>query len=318
MSQRVLVTPRSLTEKREPVLGRLEAAGFELIFAKPGQSPTEEQLLELVPDCVGWIAGVEPISERVLRAATKLRVISRNGTGTDNIPLGVAKELGIRIARAEGANARGVAELSIAFILAALRNVPELDRVLKLGQWQRRSGIEIFGRLVVLIGCGAVGRMVAQMALGLGACAAAYDPFPDYSFAPTVDSRFRWISFEEAIETGDVISLHCPPLENGIPLFSGTVLKRLKEGCCLVNTARASLVDESAVLDALENGKLRVYATDVFDPEPPRAGSPLLAHPRVIATPHIGGFTEESVRRAAQTAVENLLAALNPKTEDRK
>jgi D-3-phosphoglycerate dehydrogenase len=84
MSRRVLISPRSLTEKREPVLGLLEAAGFELIFANPGRAPSEEQLLELLPGCVGWIAGVEPISERVLRAATKLRVISRNGTGTES------------------------------------------------------------------------------------------------------------------------------------------------------------------------------------------------------------------------------------------
>jgi D-3-phosphoglycerate dehydrogenase len=311
MNRRVLITPRSLTEKREPVLGRLEAAGFELIFANPGQAPTEEQLLQLLPGCVGWIAGVEPISERVLRAATKLRVISRNGTGTDNIPLSVARELGIRIERAEGANARGVAELTIALMFAALRNIPELHHALRRGQWQRRSGIEISDRLVVLIGCGAVGRMVIQMALGLGARTAAYDPFPNHSFVPAAGDRFRWVSFEEAIETGDIVSLHCPPLENGVSMFSRSVLERLGEGCCLVNTARASLVDERAVLDLLEKGRLRAYATDVFEPEPPRAESPLLAHPRVIATPHIGGFTEESVRRATEAAVLNLLAALS-------
>jgi D-3-phosphoglycerate dehydrogenase / 2-oxoglutarate reductase len=310
MSQRVLITPRSLTAKREAVLGLLEASGFELIFASPGLIPTEEQLLHLLPDCVGWIAGVEPISERVLRAATKLRVISRNGTGTDNIPLGLAKELGIRVERADGANARGVAELSIALIFAALRNIPELNHALKHDQWQRRIGIEIFDRLVVLIGCGAVGRMVIQMALGLGARTAAYDPFPNHTFAPAGPGEFRWISFDEAIGTADVISLHCPPLENGLPLFSRSVLDRLKQGCCLINTARANLVDESAVLDSLENGRLRAYATDVFDPEPPLAGSPLLAHRRVIATPHLGGFTEESVRRATEAAVHNLLAAL--------
>jgi D-3-phosphoglycerate dehydrogenase len=310
MSQRILITPRSLTAKREPVLRLLEASGFELIFANPGQVPTEEQLLQLLPECVGWIAGIEPISERVLRAATKLRVISRNGTGTDNIPLGVAKELGIRVERADGANARGVAELTIALMFAALRNIPELNHALMRDQWQRRIGIEIFERLVVLIGCGAVGRMVVQMALGLGARTAAYDPFPNYSFTPAGPGEFRWISFDEAISTADVISLHCPPLENGLPLFSRSVLDRLKQGCCLVNTARANLVDESAVLDSLENGRLRGYATDVFDPEPPLPGSPLLAHPRVIATPHLGGFTEESVRRAAEAAVHNLRAAL--------
>ena len=200
-------------------MGLLEAAGFELIFANPGQAPSEEQLLELLPGCVGWIAGVEPISERVLRAATKLRVISRNGTGTDNIPLGVAKELGIRIERAEGANARGVAELSIALMFAALRNIPELHHALRGGQWQRRGGIEISDRLVVLIGCGAVGRLVVQMALGLGARAAAYDPFPNYSFRPAGDGRFRWISFEEAIRTGEVISLLALPWKTVPPCF---------------------------------------------------------------------------------------------------
>jgi D-3-phosphoglycerate dehydrogenase len=148
------------------------------------------------------------------------------------------------------------------------------------------------------------------MALGLGARSAAYDPFPNYSFMPADDGRFRWISFEEAIRTGEIISLHCPPLEDGVPLFSRSVLERIKDGCCLVNTARATLIDEAAVLDSLENGRLRAYATDVFDPEPPPAGSPLLAHPRVIATPHIGGFTEESVRRATEAAVHNLLAIL--------
>jgi D-3-phosphoglycerate dehydrogenase len=310
MSRRVLITPRSLTEKRESVQEQLETAGFEVIFANPGQLPTEAQLLELLPGCVGWIAGIEPISERVLRAATKLRVISRNGTGTDNIPLGVAKELGIRIEKAEGANARGVAELAIALMFAALRNIPEQHRALKHDQWQRRSGIEIYDRLVVVIGCGAVGRMVVQMAIGLGARTAAYDPFPNDRFASAVEGSFRWMSFEEAIETGDIISLHCPALERGDPLFSRPVLERLPEGCCLVNTARATLVDESAILDSLEKGKLRAYATDVFDPEPPQPGSALLAHPRVIGTPHIGGFTEESIRRAAEAAVQNLLAIL--------
>jgi D-3-phosphoglycerate dehydrogenase / 2-oxoglutarate reductase len=310
MSQLVLITPRSLTGKREPVLDQLEARGFELRFAKPGQVPTEEQLLDLVPGCVGWLAGIEPISERVLRAATKLRVISRNGTGTDNIPLGLAKDLGIRIERAEAANARGVAELSIALMFASLRNIPELDHLLRRGVWQRRSGIEIANRLVVVIGCGAVGRLVVQMALGLGAQAAAYDLFPNHTFAPAGNDRFRWISFAEAIETGDLISLHCPPLEDRTPLLSASVIGRLKEGCCLVNTARSTLVNEAAVLEALENGKLRAYATDVFGVEPPEAGSPLLTHPRVIVTPHIGGFTEESVQRAAQAAVDNLLSAL--------
>jgi D-3-phosphoglycerate dehydrogenase / 2-oxoglutarate reductase len=107
------------------------------------------------------------------------------------------------------------------------------------------------------------------------------------------------------------VSLHCPPRADGKPLLDQPAVQRLKVGCCLINTARAKLVDEAAVLQALESGMLRAYATDVFDPEPPPPSSPLLKHERVIATPHISGFTQESVSRATLVAVENLLQALS-------
>src|SRR6202521_654886 len=110
---RILITRRSMTQKRGPELKALEDAGYELIFATPGKTPLETELLALIPGCVGWLAGVEKITDRVLRAAKGLRVISRNGTGVDNIPVQTAEELGIEIRKAEGSNARGVAELTI-------------------------------------------------------------------------------------------------------------------------------------------------------------------------------------------------------------
>jgi phosphoglycerate dehydrogenase-like enzyme len=136
MSKRILITPRSLTQHHSPDLQALENAGYELVYVRPGITPTEEELLELVPDCVGWLAGVEPISERVLRAATNLKVISRNGTGVDNIPLKVAQELRIKVLRVEAANARGVAEPAICLALAALRHRPALHCALKQGKWK--------------------------------------------------------------------------------------------------------------------------------------------------------------------------------------
>jgi D-3-phosphoglycerate dehydrogenase len=120
MSERILITPRSLTRGRSPELQPLENAGYELIYARPGQTPIEDELLELVPGCRGWLAGVEPISERVLQAATGLKAISRNGTGVDNIPLEAAQRLGIKVLRAEAANACGVAELAICLALLHL------------------------------------------------------------------------------------------------------------------------------------------------------------------------------------------------------
>ena len=308
MSQRILITPRSLTQGRSPELQPLEDAGYELVYARPGRTPTENELLELVPGCRGWLAGVEPVSERVLQAATGLKAISRNGTGVDNIPLEAAHRLGIKVLRAEAANARGVAELAICLALASLRHLPALHLDLKRGQWQLIRGREVQDRPFGLIGCGAIGRIVAQLALGLGARVVAFDPFPDPSFRP--GANFTWGSFDEILAGVDLLSLHCPPAPGGRPVMDRETLGRIKDGCCLINTARGSLVDDDAIIDALNAGKLSTYATDVFQREPPDPASPLLRHDRVLASPHVGAFTEESVRRATQKAVENLLGAL--------
>jgi phosphoglycerate dehydrogenase-like enzyme len=137
---RILITPRSITQKPGPEINALREAGYELIFSTPGKTPTEPELLDLVPGCVAWLAGVERISERVLRAAKDLRIISRNGTGIDNIPIQTAEELGIQIRKADGSNARGVAELAITLALCSLRFVPIIHAKLKQGAWDWRRG----------------------------------------------------------------------------------------------------------------------------------------------------------------------------------
>ena len=304
---RILVTPRSLTRDPDPALGRLEEDGHALIFCRPGEMPDEAELLALLPGCVGWIAGVEPISPRVLKAAAGLRAISRNGSGTDNIPLEIASTLGIRILTAPAANARGVAELAIALALAGMRHVPASHAALRDGNWQRRSGIEIEGRLFGVIGCGAVGRLVARLALALGARVRAFDPCPDASFRP--DGDFAWVDLATVMREAEILSLHCPVAPGAAPLLDARAVAGLRPGVHLINTARAGLVDETVLLAALERGHVRVYATDVFRTEPPEP-SALLRHPGVIATPHIGGLTEESVRNATVAAVENLRRAL--------
>ena len=310
---RILITPRALTRDGDPALERLREAGYELVFGPAGKTPDEATLLRLLPGCVGWIAGVEPVSAEVLqRAAPTLRAISRNGTGTDNLPREAARQAGVQVLRAEGANARGVAELAITLALSGLRHVPASSAALKAGRWERHDGLEIEDRMMVVVGCGAVGRLVVRLALGLGARAGAFDPFPDARFAP--GPGFRWMtSLDEAFAEADVLSLHCPPPPGGRPLLDAVAFARLRPGACLVNTARAGLVDEAALLAALDRGHLRAYATDVFHAEPPEP-SPLLAHERVIVTPHLGGFTRESIGRATRDAVANLLAALDGPT----
>lgn len=305
---RILVTPRSLTETgvdNVPELKPLRASGYELIAAPAGRLPTEDELLELVPGCVGWLAGVEHIGARVLGAAKDLRVISRNGAGTDAIDLEAAERAGVRVERAAGANAQGVAELTVALALSALRHIPWSAAALRIGGWRRWQGRELQDCIVGVVGLGAIGRRVAGLFGSLGSRVIGHDPFaPAEQVAP-----IRLVDLPELLASSDIVSLHAPPPADGRPLLDGPRMARIARGAVLVNTARSALVDADAVLAALEDGTLSAYAVDAFDSEPPELTA-LLQHERVLATPHIGGYTTGSVRRATTIAVANLLAVL--------
>jgi D-3-phosphoglycerate dehydrogenase / 2-oxoglutarate reductase len=309
---RILVTPRSLTETgldHVPELKLLRASGYQLVAGPAGRVPTEEELLDLVPGCVGWLAGVEQIGVRVLEAAKDLRVISRNGVGTDAIDLEAAERVGVRVERAAGANAQGVAELTLALALTALRHVPWSAAALRAGGWRRWQGRELQDCIVGVVGLGAIGGGVAGLFDSLGSRVVAYDPF-----APAEQvARVRRVDLDELLASSDVVSLHAPPPADGRPLLDAARMAVMGRGAVLVNTARSALVDDDAVLAALEDGRLSAYAVDAFDSEPPEL-TPLLQHERVLATPHIGGYTTGSVRRATTLAVENLLAVLGPTT----
>jgi len=302
---KIAVTPRSLSRSGHPALDALTQAGYQVVFPAPGKQPSWDDLHRSLPDCVGYLAGVEPIPGDVLALCPRLKVISRNGVGTDNVDLDAAQRLGIAVEKAAGANSRGVAELAIALMLAGLRSIPLSDRQIKGGGWTRHEGIEVQGRMLGVIGCGQIGKFVIGMALGLGMAGCAYDLYPDAAFRPAGD--FTYVTLPELLAAADVVSLHAPPGPK--PVIDADAIARMKPGAYLINTARAALVDEEAVLQALDAGKLRGYATDVFDCEPP-VMIPLLRHERVVTTPHAGGLTEESVERAAEAAVANLLKIL--------
>jgi D-3-phosphoglycerate dehydrogenase / 2-oxoglutarate reductase len=304
MSRRIAITPRSISETGHPALSLLTAQGYELVFPAPGRIPTEEDLLRDLPLCVGYLAGVEPITRRVLDASPHLKVISRNGTGTDAIDLIAAREHGVAIERAVGANARGVAELALALMLDALRHVTWSNAHMKASQWKRRKGRECQGRTLGVVGCGAIGRTLAGFARGLDMNVIGYDPLLN---GTPGDPPIPLVTLETLVESADVISLHCPPSEQ--PLIDAEAIAHVREGVALVNTARGELIDPEAVLAGLESGRISVYATDVYVSEPPQL-TPLLAHPNVILTPHAGGLTDESVERATTIAVHNLLARL--------
>jgi len=285
----------------------LRGGGFELLFSTPEVQPGEGELLRLVPDCDGYLAGVEKISARVLDAAKKLRVIARNGVGLDNVDLAKARERGIKVCPATGANARGVAELTIGLMFALYRSIPWSDHQLKAGQWQRRSGMEIRDRTFGVVGCGAIGKEVCLMATGLGMNVLTHDPYADHEFR--IDEHFDYTDLDDLYRKSDVISLHCPSSPGSPPLIDHESISKMKRGVYLMNTARAELIDEEAVLNGLEAGVIGGVALDVYRQEPP-VQNQLVKHERVIATPHIGALTEESVSRAVSVAVDHLLKEL--------
>lgn len=300
---KILITPRSLTAGGHPALDGLAAAGYEVVFGPAGAMPTQKDLVRLLPGCVGWLAGVERITDDVLAAAPELRVISRNGTGVDAVDLAAARRRGIEVRRAEGANARGVAELAMGLIIALARSIPLSDAGIKAGGWERRKGIELAGKTLGIVGCGKIGRIVAQLARGFGMRVLGHDPF-------ALDSGdLPLLPLDDLVATSDMISLHCPPPADGSPLLDARRLGITRAGVLIVNTARHELIDIPTLMAEIDRGHVAGAALDVFDAEPPLDRAHL-ASDRIIATPHIGGFTDESVDRAVDMAVDNLLEAL--------
>ncbi|GAP53797.1 D-3-phosphoglycerate dehydrogenase [Arthrobacter sp. Hiyo6] len=175
---RIAVTPRSLSDGGHPALRWLEDAGYDLVFPAPGEVPTEDQIRASLSDCVGYLAGTEPLPGALLEQLPRLRAISRNGVGVDSIDQEAAARLGISVLTAPGTNSQGVAELAIALMLASCRSIPWHDTQLKSGNWKRRQGREISGQVLGVIGCGQIGRRVASLALGLGMKVLAFDEYP--------------------------------------------------------------------------------------------------------------------------------------------
>ncbi len=304
LNGRVAVTPRSLSGGHA-ALDRLTAAGLEVVLPAPSRTPTQEELVANLPGCVAYLAGVEPVTSEVIAAGSDLRVIARNGVGVDNIDLEAARAAGIAVRPTPGANARGVAELAVGLLFATARHLPWSDGRLKEQRWERRIGRELAGCTLGLLGLGNVGRRVADLACALGMDVVGHDPFTPVGWQPP--QGFRWAELDQVVSEADFLSLHLPA--GPTPLIDAAVLGLLRPGAVLINTARSELVDEEEVLKALDDGTLSAYAVDAFATEPPSDWT-LASHPRVVATPHIGGFTRESVERAALGAVEAILDEL--------
>ncbi len=285
----------------------LRAEGFE-VDDRP--SLPAEELKEIIGAYDGLVVrSATMVTADLVARGARLRIIGRAGTGVDNIDLPAATRRGILVMNTPGGNTVSAAEHTVSLLLSLARNIPQAHMSLSRGEWERKkfTGTEVFGKTLGVIGLGKIGREVALRCRGLGMRLIGYDPVTAPEVAAKMD--IESVSLEEIYRRADFITVHTPLTETTRGLLNDSTLARCKKGVRVINCARGGIINEGALLRALESGRVGGAALDVFEVEPPR-GSPLLNHPRVIATPHLGASTEEAQEKVALLIARQMADAL--------
>jgi len=299
-----------ITDDLSPAcLALLRDAGVEPAI-HVGVSPDE--LKRLAPDADAWLirSGTRVTSD-LIDSAARLRVIGRAGVGVDNVDLDAATRRGVLVVNAPDGNTVSTAEHTCALLLSLARQVPRAASSIADGRWDRKqfTGVELDGKTLGVVGLGKVGRAVAERMRGFGMRVLAYDPV----LAPEVAERAgaEPVPLERIWAESDFLTFHTPLNDATRGLLSRDTLAQCRDGVMVVNAARGGIVDEAALLEGLESGKVGGAALDVFSEEPPPAAlRSLLAHPRVVATPHIAASTDEAQEKVAIQVTEDVLRAL--------
>jgi D-3-phosphoglycerate dehydrogenase len=305
--RRVLVTTRTFQEMKGAHWDTLHEAGLETVTSGLDRALTQGELAQRLPGVAALICGVDELTESALAAADELRVISMNGVGLDRIDVDAATRRGVVVTSTPGTNADSVADLTLALMLAQARRIPRHDRSVRAGDWGRQRGRELRAQRLGLVGLGAVGKEVARRALAFGMTVQAYDPYVDVAFCEKHGVTIT--DWETTLRDSDVLSLHLPVTPETTNLINREALATMKPGAVLINTARGELVDEAALIEALESGHLGGAGLDVFSCEPPTPG-PLWEMEQVVLTPHLGGNTREAALRTALQSARNAVAVL--------
>ncbi|KAF7190131.1 D-3-phosphoglycerate dehydrogenase 2, chloroplastic [Pseudocercospora fuligena] len=317
MSQQVIANGGSrpkvlIPEKVSPDGLSLLQASLE-VHEKKGLSP--EQLHDIIPEYEALIVRSETkVTSSLLSAGKKLRVVARAGVGVDNVDLEAATKLGIIVVNSPQGNINAAAEHTIALLMATARNVGEASVSIKSGKWERSKlvGVEVKGKTLAIVGLGKVGLTVARAAGGLGMNLVAYDPYANMTAAASANVDLV-DSLEELLERADFLTLHTPMIASTKGLIGLQELSKMKKTARVLNVARGGIIDESALLEAVESGVIAGAGIDVFTSEPPKpedAASKLIAHPKVVATPHLGASTVEAQENVSIDVCEQVLSIL--------
>jgi len=305
---RLLVTPTSYGKNDARLKTELEMQVGEVIYNPTGKPLTSAEVGQLLPGIDGYIAGLDGIDANALKSADKLKVIARYGVGVDNVDLAEAQKKGIVVTNTPGANSVSVAELALGLILALARQIPEAVEAVHQGKWPRYSGTSLEGKTIGILGLGAIGKQLARRLSGFDCKIMAFDPFADALFAK--DNHIELAPLDDVRAKSDFLSLHLPLLPETRGIVNGNFLSKMKKGSFLINTSRGEVVDEDALLHAIQSGHIKGAGLDAFITEPPDPMNQLLTLPQVIATPHLGAQTDGATSNMGWLAMRDCLAVL--------
>ena len=298
----ILVTAADLAPQAVALL-----MDFEMVYA--GKAPTEAEVTALCAKVqpVAIIVRYGKVTAAMMDASKPLHVISKHGVGIDTIDQKAAKERGIEVRAAAGANADAVAEHSWALILACAKGVDTLDARMRAGHWDKSThkSLELRGKTLGVVGLGAIGRRVATIGAAFGMKVVAFDPFAKAS--PEGVAR---VSLAELFSVSEVVSLNCPLTDDNRHMVNAATLATMRDGVIIVNTGRGGLIDEAALIDALASGKVRSAGLDSFSVEPFVGEHHFRAIPNVVLTPHVGGVSEDAYVNMGTAAAQNILDVL--------
>lgn len=305
---RLLVTPTSYGKNDARLKTELETQVGEVIYNPTGKPLTSAEVGQLLPGIDGYIAGLDGIDANALKSADKLKVIARYGVGVDNVDLAEAQKKGIVVTNTPGANSVSVAELALGLILALARQIPEAVEAVHQGKWPRYSGTSLEGKTIGILGLGAIGKQLARRLSGFDCKIMAFDPFADALFAK--ENHIELAPLDDVRAQSDFLSLHLPLLPETRGIVNGNFLSKMKKGSFLINTSRGEVVDEDALLHAIQSGHIKGAGLDAFITEPPDPMNQLLTLPQVIATPHLGAQTDGATSNMGWLAMRDCLAVL--------
>lgn len=307
MAEKILVTPRSYGRNRPELFAQLEQAGYEVVRNATGGILEREQIKALIADCVGVIIGVDPLDAEVLACAPKLRAVSKYGVGVDNIDLDYCAAHGVRVSRTVGANSEAVADYAMALMLAVARRLTVIDRKCRRMDWGKITTRDVSHATLGVFGLGAIGKHVARRAQGFGMRVIAYDVFWDAEYAQA--NGIEYAEPETIFRTADFISLHLPLLPDTEGFVGERELSMMKPDAVLINTARGGLVDEKALLKALQERRIYGAGLDAFAHEPPEDEA-WFELDNVVLGSHCAASTLGATENMGQMAADNILRDL--------